>query len=917
MANHTRSLNAHLAWEAVLLYLGLPAPVPRQLPYRCGCPLCETGRLRVVDDHVLGGAWTDCPKCRFAGDLVELTAAVLKCDPVGALTALQTAGLLDVELTEETVETYLEQHVHYRQRMTIFWERASDCAFRGESSHGMELLDALCLRRRVSRYNWEETMGRIVGIASPGDAEELFAPLSYRPDLRLNSNGQRTLRRGGGPGSRRIFRGKGWQDVVVIPYYDLPGRLCGFLFVARNPQTTKPELIYRRANYGAGRTPREAGIGWLPTLDEPSTSSVSGAILVLPDPITGLILQSGHVRNGAPLMPIVIPFFGVETQTRQVPLLTGERRVICIGSDPRLWRLARHHDGYIWPEPPENLGSSPSVTEYCSDTQFSRATFKARPWRSVVLNHLNPDDPQGMRHVVETLELSSAELDHLTTYAPHDLRNKLLLTVGDVGGLRVAQVRGRRIEESPAGWRVAGTEELLCNFCIRITEADHLTDGTTAYHLSVQAAGITKRTVVLSSDVERDGLLRCVTNAKTHPQLPPLWCQQTWNREALAIALQLFTPQIRTGTERVGWNADRRCFVFPQFSLTRLGEFLPDPMPIQGPEPIPAQHLRRPDTLGMEFGHLFRDHVAQLDVAVAVLTHVATNLLAGPWRADPLGLILDGPAAEEMGTAIATAYGCATLDLQRSRSRVPHLERIEQVTGQHNWPLLVRLPPKLRRDPPSHWLDHSALQRTILPLAPVAAVVAGSHSRFLRLHVPGPPVEPGAVAAGAARAARPLPGGRLPAEAGDQPHRRSAVRTRSFRHLHVARPAFVGQADPCKCEPIPAVRCRGPMDAVLVDTAAAAGGGRSHLGRCRQTTQKKPGTRRLRLPAATRGRGHRGACRSPAEGTPASTTSRSLAGTGPGSTRSAGRRTVERRHDLRDRFDVVRRTAGLAVARTG
>ena len=46
-------------------------------------------------------------------------------------------------------------------------------------------------------------------------------------------------------GRGRVFKGKDWNDVLVIPFYTAPGRIHAFMFIGRDAQAPDDFVLKR------------------------------------------------------------------------------------------------------------------------------------------------------------------------------------------------------------------------------------------------------------------------------------------------------------------------------------------------------------------------------------------------------------------------------------------------------------------------------------------------------------------------------------------------------------------------------------------------------------------------------------------------------------------------------------------------
>src|SRR5690606_37382740 len=55
------------------------------------------------------------------------------------------------------------------------------------------------------------------------------------------------LRQTNNPSAHRIFKGEGWDEVLVMPFYDLPWRIKAFLLIGRDGDQ-KNDMVIKLAN---------------------------------------------------------------------------------------------------------------------------------------------------------------------------------------------------------------------------------------------------------------------------------------------------------------------------------------------------------------------------------------------------------------------------------------------------------------------------------------------------------------------------------------------------------------------------------------------------------------------------------------------------------------------------------------------
>ena len=160
----------------------------------------------------------------------------------------------------------------------------------------------------VSPERWRDGPGQLVGGLPAKAVEACFCPQAagtggQHPERGYNCN----------PSARRVFTGRGWGDVLAIPYYDLPERLSAYLFVGRRGERSQGDVVFRPVRHGFVRGgAHEAGLAWLPTLLRQRTSR---PLVALADALLALRLQVRHSRMSLHLLPLLAWYDGPEART--------------------------------------------------------------------------------------------------------------------------------------------------------------------------------------------------------------------------------------------------------------------------------------------------------------------------------------------------------------------------------------------------------------------------------------------------------------------------------------------------------------------------------------------------------------------------------------------------------------------------
>ncbi len=277
-------------WTEQLAILGVAAR-GRALPALVTCPLCQGDRLSVhKSPGGLGGPHSRCAGCGFAGTLLELSARVWGVSPAEAAAKSTDLGvpLLPFAHTDEDLDA-VTGSLAVLQRMRGLWQSAQ-ANVAAEHLGGVRriLVEARAQPTAAAGRRYFTVAGAQFGVIESQEAERAFMPESVR-------------QRGGGraynPSSARLFAGRGWRDVLVLPRQDSPGRLCAFEFVGRHGGTA--DRVMAVTETGA----TDLGLFGLDALT--ADTPFGRTVLAVDDALLALRLQARHAVSASVPLPVV------------------------------------------------------------------------------------------------------------------------------------------------------------------------------------------------------------------------------------------------------------------------------------------------------------------------------------------------------------------------------------------------------------------------------------------------------------------------------------------------------------------------------------------------------------------------------------------------------------------------------------
>jgi hypothetical protein len=445
------TLNVHVPWSepyAQIVGMTYPGPV---LPAQTLCPFCHKNRLSIYTDVSAKGYWHYCHDCFHSGDLIELAAGVWGMEPATALIRLHKCGLpMPAAILEPAqLESYLAYHVQYRSRMRQLWETARHYLANFQSDTIARLRQRFRLLTSISVERWVKESGQLIGFLPTMMVENCFCP---EPSGTGGQNPQRRYHCN--PSAQRVFQGRGWDDVLMVPYYDLPERFSGFFFVGRDGEQSRGDFVFRPLRHGFVHDAlREAGIAWLPTILRQANGQNFVAVA---DPFLALRLQIRNSQISMRLLPLLAWYDGPEARTTAAAwhILEG-RKVVFWGwrLDHKLLHQAIQAEGWIALIGPAEV-TPKTIDHYLRDQapfHLIRKVLKhGKPLRQAVREWIN-DNPDG---VVEDLFLRLVPYGHRIDSLAAELgRPERLIQLFDRPGLqREARVGKVSIIEQAGCW---------------------------------------------------------------------------------------------------------------------------------------------------------------------------------------------------------------------------------------------------------------------------------------------------------------------------------------------------------------------------------------------------------------------------------------------------------------------------------
>lgn len=471
-------LGSCVSWLSLAELLDMPLR-DRALPARTNCPLCQKDGLVVYDDG--DGQWASCLDCGFADDMLGLAAAAWKVEIPTALRKLEAAGIHIVPgcWEPEALDQYVRA-AERRKQFSRFWAEAKAFLAAGGSGAVSRLKTLLHLDYPINPDRWRTGPAELMGAAT----QRMAIARLYGDALRKQRHPSMT--------EFRLFK-QGWNDVIVLPFHDLPGRLSGFYFVGKDGGASG--RIFRSLRR-PGAASQDAGLHGLWAIEK--AKKVSGKyVIALEDPVLAMRLHVRHFNVADTPLPIVAWLSGPAHCTTASWQSLSDKTVIFWGwkLTPGMIRHAYNTDGWISLTGPR-VSDEQAVNHYLRHDPAADliriAVRKANTWQ-VVFSNWVMEQPDGVvEDMLIKLELQGLHADALAQACPGIAERLAILSPRDVP-FRTAIVNGVKLVERDGGWFVCPRTGGWKRYMEAVLRLDELivTDGVAVYRGRILFRGST------------------------------------------------------------------------------------------------------------------------------------------------------------------------------------------------------------------------------------------------------------------------------------------------------------------------------------------------------------------------------------------------------------------------------------------
>ena len=665
--------------------------------------------------------------------MLQLAARTWQLEMAPTIQKLRQHGL-EIPADTAAITTYIHSSLKQRRLTKKFWKETHNRPLHSSTSIS-RLLQEQHLTCAADR--WAGGPGRMVGWSPKGEIARLYHPRCHRP----STGGDRA-------GRMNIFRGVGWGDVLVLPFYDLPGRICGMLFRGRQGREEE-DTVYRRRVFNADCSPAtfEAGLHMHPeALDE--ANQWGGRVLAMGDPFRACQIQCKHFGGSGRPLPIVSFYQAARTDVK-APLetehawhwLSDKQVVVWMPTfDQHALLQAIRAGGEISTFGLKQEEWRTFLARHRSE-ELVRAVFAAaKPWPIVLGKWLRDAEDSVVENLFRRLQAAGLDVEQTLSFCPPNTRQRVQAILQVAGHTPQVTYDGVVIQEQGDTWQIVHAKTrrsyLMCNAILHIDQIlNHPQAGKTYYRGIIRYQG---KKIPFCDSRERieadtfgwmsDTLLAADAGRLQHSQIQ--------NKRAVQIAMAFRTPEYIQGVDTVGWDGKQGRFMLPQFEI-RPGGVVHTHSAEMFAYNAPALQVPPPEPLSRYMMQTLTPGAYCSKVLWATTAAVIANILAPAFQEEPTGIGLHGAPAELAGEQVSKALGCRHMPITTKQ----HLLAIQDAEHEHNWPVHVLPIARTREALMQEWLDgdgrrqHNALspltwwQRSVLGFGRAWTIVETSQER--------------------------------------------------------------------------------------------------------------------------------------------------------------------------------------------
>lgn len=633
------------------------APEKPTFPAVVGCPLCHEPQLYLFDDIGTDGVWLHCESCRAHGDILTFAALIWNTSLASALTRFSDMGVIVRNEGERAAGEY-SRAASRVQAAEAFWNDVEGQCW----NHGDDII--ACRLRELGLDRDISACRGLIGVAHPDQVASYCSAVGKAAPARMREHG----------------------TSLVLPFYDLPGRLTGFLIVQYNDEFQSRRVFVPVMPY-RNRKP-DAGYYLLHTALLPAPPVLRDSFFVLDDPFGALKAHAAQIKSGAPTLPIAAAYHGSDATSYGINWAAFPKTPRFFHGpvlSPELVSQAAAGKGYVCVLPNEQI----ERTATPSRTLMRLAAIRKRActWQQSLDTGLQAMSELTAQTFCGRLNIPHERLQLFFTERPQrfspEYAARMLAHVTAPPVVPTKVHRRWVVIERDGGWWTH-TGQHVCNVRVEITRVIRASSGETLYSGVIDTT-IGQLTFTDSAKkIERMGLLAFASGHAAASGVLVRY-DRAWNTRAHLISMQLHEPELVHVSGKIGWDEQTSQFCFYEYALTNDGTITPAPFP--GIRPNRQADFPQPDVLPpLSLRNLLT--VSDDNAFIWSIFAAFTAQLVAPIVGKPAPIIALGLEAFDAAARIGEALDCKQLKIP-ARSHKHCMQKIGATVAETDWPVFL------------------------------------------------------------------------------------------------------------------------------------------------------------------------------------------------------------------------------------
>lgn len=514
------SLNEFISTPAILHELGSPV---KSLPTVINHPDDDAHKLYLYPDD--DGIWGVCEELDFYGDTVEIMKhhfGVRSLEQV--LWKLEETGCINDrrEITDKVITSYEIARTKRRNSLK-FWSKCQN------QMHELDC-DPNILKEIGAfpddSWQWWEGFGRFLGSAKKDELEKTLGK-----SLGIKA-----------------------KDVVILPYFDLPQRLCMLkvLYIQHGELCCLDKPLIGR----------ECG-GLFMSETVPYGTDIA---IALDDPLLQLDIQYRRMRISSKPFPLI----GYNKDTKYWPIWST--RLVFWGLEPTadMFKQARKNPQSAISTPQKAVDYLKLIDENVQGW-FQCVMADAKPWMTALKEHLINIEQEYAEALLDQLQLTSEERGMLLYECDHDEKKVLQGLLSTEGIQKYVMIGDQKFIERENCWYATTPKGRLQRISNAIFTIDKSADfGSLGMYL-IGTLSFENDTQIFRAPLNdfKKNPVAWLTKFMLDRGMGILQTIKAWNGRLLDVAYAFSASKIEhiVCSSKIGWSEDKTRFRFPTLTL--------------------------------------------------------------------------------------------------------------------------------------------------------------------------------------------------------------------------------------------------------------------------------------------------------------------------------------------------------------